>query len=362
MTAGLLLLVSATLPDAGGYEVVIRQGDRTEQVYLAIDTDRGPLLDREAELLAGWKPSADGSDPLDRLVPEGRLLRVEIAPPSPHAEALTRALFAALDANHDGKLTPDELKDADKTLLARFDVDGDGCLTPLEIVPDLLTAEPSRKAARAEVAVEVMGRRFRREGTGDKVIALRLGSTRRVLHSGGFLLDLAADLPGPDATPATPKSLLKGGREKDRERFERIAREVVTLTVRPQPRGWFELLDADGDGQLSVRELRNAWSRLADTASDSSISPPSWDSSTVSITLTPGTTSRPVASLTPRLRPARGPGWFRSMDRNGDGDVSRAEFLGSDEEFHRIDTDGDGLISAEEAETFDRKESERRRP
>ena len=38
------------------------------------------------------------------------------------------------------------------------------------------------------------------------------------------------------------------------------------------------------------------------------------------------------------------------MDRNGDGDVSRREFLGTDEEFRRLDRDGDGLISAEEAE------------
>jgi hypothetical protein len=41
------------------------------------------------------------------------------------------------------------------------------------------------------------------------------------------------------------------------------------------------------------------------------------------------------------------------MDRNRDGDVSRREFLGSDEEFRRIDSDGDGLISVEEAERFD---------
>ncbi len=56
----------------------------------------------------------------------------------------------------------------------------------------------------------------------------------------------------------------------------------------------------------------------------------------------------------PMLRDrSRGPLWFRKMDRNGDGDVSRSEFLGTKEQFHRIDGDGDGLIDAAEAERAD---------
>ena len=49
----------------------------------------------------------------------------------------------------------------------------------------------------------------------------------------------------------------------------------------------------------------------------------------------------------------RGPLWFQKMDRNRDGDVSRKEFLGTDEQFKQIDTDGDGLISLEEAQRYD---------
>jgi hypothetical protein len=56
-------------------------------------------------------------------------------------------------------------------------------------------------------------------------------------------------------------------------------------------------------------------------------------------------------SPAPDSRPtARGPAWFRAMDRNGDGFVSPAEFLGPQELFRRLDRNGDGLISPEEAE------------
>ena len=53
--------------------------------------------------------------------------------------------------------------------------------------------------------------------------------------------------------------------------------------------------------------------------------------------------------------PERGPAWFRKMDRNRDGDVSRREWLGTAEQFRAIDRDGDGLISLEEAVRFDRR-------
>src|SRR5262249_53416805 len=98
---------------------------------------------------------------------------------------------------------------------------------------------------------------------------------------------------------------------------------------------------------------------------------PSWPPRTVR-TAPPAGNAQPAARffdpatgqvMRPRqapARPARGPEWFRKMDRNGDGDVSRREFLGTDEQFRAIDTDGDGLISVEEAEAYEKKVRERK--
>jgi hypothetical protein len=45
------------------------------------------------------------------------------------------------------------------------------------------------------------------------------------------------------------------------------------------------------------------------------------------------------------------PTWFTHADLNGDGDVSRREFLGSAAHFNQLDGDQDGYINLAEAAT-----------
>ena len=54
--------------------------------------------------------------------------------------------------------------------------------------------------------------------------------------------------------------------------------------------------------------------------------------------------------VTPRLRSqSTGPVWYRRMDRNLDGDITWREFLGSREQFDRLDRNADQMIDLSEA-------------
>ncbi len=106
--------------------------------------------------------------------------------------------------------------------------------------------------------------------------------------------------------------------------------------------GLFELLDANHDGALSVREVRGAWDRLSAAGC---VTGGRFD---------PKKLPRVVLATVSRGHPAatdtrRGPAWFKAMDRNGDGDVSRKEFTGDPDAFDKLDADKDGLLSPEEA-------------
>jgi hypothetical protein len=92
----------------------------------------------------------------------------------------------------------------------------------------------------------------------------------------------------------------------------------------------------DGDGFIELSELTRQFQVSVDRGGQQLVRPPALGGAL--------NVSAPRPNY-PRTTPL----WFQRMDRNNDGDVSFREFLGTREEFNRIDTDGDGLISPEEA-------------
>jgi Ca2+-binding EF-hand superfamily protein len=156
----------------------------------------------------------------------------------------------------------------------------------------------------------------------------------------------------------------------------KVVAGYATLSVVDQGYQLFDLLDTNGDGRLGVREMRQAVSLLArlDRNGDGFLSKDEIPHSYVATFVRGPVDSTPLPRFmamggpaqpsVPSAAPVRGPLWFRKMDRNQDGDVSRREFVGTDEQFAQIDTDGDGLISVEEAERADawfRKQGDSRR-
>jgi Ca2+-binding EF-hand superfamily protein len=139
---------------------------------------------------------------------------------------------------------------------------------------------------------------------------------------------------------------------------------TAAIQVNDLGRNLFTLIDANGDGQLSVRELRSAWERVQPLTRGGAGLAEADIPRRIQISMGQGNTffsnvgqlaSTPMKGRVPVKTVGPVPAWFTKMDRNGDGDVSRREFLGTEEEFRMLDADGDGLISADEARAYEAK-------
>jgi Ca2+-binding EF-hand superfamily protein len=118
----------------------------------------------------------------------------------------------------------------------------------------------------------------------------------------------------------------------------------------------FVALDTSQDQRLDSREIQQAGERLAelDANHDGELMP---DELPESITIVLARGSLESAEATFSLPPAvegekqKAPTWFTAMDANQDGVISRREFLGTAEQFERLDRDTSGLLELAEIES-----------
>jgi len=291
----------------------------------------------------------------------GTLTKIEIGLPA--------EVFARLDRNGDGALAPDELANwfdcsPDLELIAPLDL-----AHPVRVMPGPkggLAFHPTREGGlislgdwRVQFCLSAATAGQRPKGPRSALAVFR-GLDR---DNNGYL-DSAEIYTPPFSHVSWHRLADRDGDGKLTEK-EFIAFADLQATLHGQvafvqvidlARSLFRLIDCDGDGQLGPRELRAAWDQLAPwTGGKDSISragiPQQYR---VIVGLGPLATAEDGMPL-PRAVSARGPMWFRKMDRNGDGDVSLKEWLGTREQFRQIDADGDGLISVDEAERYDRR-------
>ena len=311
----------------------------------------------------------------------------------PHAAALTEALVQALDRDENGVLARSELQSAESSL-RRLDANDDeligagellptcvypGCAATSEtsetIVVEASSAPGSRSIASWPISLS--------DPIGETSLSLGAGAGARVRCEAwsvagplsGLYEQVRDRVAGAQAAPSparSPDSDSRGAENDlswltplvDRDRDgsaspEEIAAwlEIQKLLYRGQllvsvyyGGGLFEMLDANHDAGLSPRELRNAWDVLVAAKCTSG--------ENVDLGAAPSVVMM-VASQGYPLSFARtttaGVEWFRKMDRNRDGDVSRREFTGPIEAFSKLDSNRDGLISSDEARRIEKQ-------
>lgn len=300
--------------------------------------------------------------------------------------ALDEAAFAQLDANADGVLDAAELeafvrRPPDLEMIVRL---GKSAGPRLEAVQAERRPVPGKLEVMGDMAALDMGL--------TRLDWQAVGEASRSNFLAGFVRQQAlvqfrgADTDGNghvDRNEANANPLLRSqfdllDRDGDGKLFEKevtayldrfrelqrqALRGCVSLVLSDESRGLFDLLDQDRDARLSIRELRQAPALLALDRSHSGRLTREHLPHSYRLSVRPGPASQginpamifeqlygPERTSPAQARGSSGPLWFQKMDRNRDGDVSPREFLGTDEQFRQLDADGDGLISAAEAE------------
>jgi Ca2+-binding EF-hand superfamily protein len=311
--------------------------------------------------------------------PDGKL--------SPEEFAVGADAFSRFDRNHDGALDTDELR----KLLAHPPFD----FTVDVVFPDKPADRATIRVARGDSLPE--DAKIRQLADGD--VEIGLGKVRVDLHVGDR--EIAREVHSQltqrfKALDANKNGYLEGKELAainaagsplaglssviDRDADEKLylkelldfadkqveaARGRLVLDTSDQGRAIFGILDLDRDRRLGAREVMRTVDRVTswDSDGDGRVSAdeiPYHFLVTVTRGGLPGILGEGVASalVTPAMGMGRampstvmpaGPVWFRKMDRNHDGDVSRREFLGPRSQFDRLDRDKDGLIGSDEA-------------
>jgi Ca2+-binding EF-hand superfamily protein len=272
----------------------------------------------------------------------------------------------------------------------RYDVDGDGQLDFAELRQFVSAPDPT-----IELTVDLKAGKIEATGTSagkvrmtaDGAAHFQMGSAQLSLSAippaanvdpellvAPLFMALDADANGYLEKSEAPENALSGASfaELDVDKNGKVyleevvtymrsrldtARSRIECDAREQGRTLFDILDADRDGRLAHREVRSVADKLSlwDADGDGQLS-----ESEIPLQFQLIVTQGSIPNLALPQNPAMaqrnangaridGPVWFRRMDRNSDGEISRREFLGDLDLFTRLDLNSDGAIELSEA-------------
>lgn len=128
-----------------------------------------------------------------------------------------------------------------------------------------------------------------------------------------------------------------------------LNRHLLRVSLSYTPDALFAVLDSNRDGRLDFRELQLAPARIQalDTNRDGRVSGAEIPV-TMRMLLVRGESGAaqpiPDGRVTPATKTIESEPWFRSMDQNGDGAISRREFPGDAGQFETLDVNHDGFL------------------
>ncbi|MEX2114459.1 MAG: hypothetical protein WD845_14795 [Pirellulales bacterium] len=281
-------------------------------------------------------------------------------------------LFSALDVDGSERVEQREiagLLDARPDLLLRVDYSAGAPprLTLEKLSDALIAAGAHADESPARLVVALAGCQFDLVAVDAAQRGGRLAEARSMFAkldaNGDKVLD--ADELAKSAPPVTAEVAKFDSDGDGKLTFEELERELagqpnyrdrqlhVLLAEPSDPLlGW---LDERPDGRLTSRELSGAAERLAqlDANHDGVIGANELPDRLSCVMQLGGAVDNRASTLplppAPLTVQQEVPGWLSAMDQNGDGEISRREFVGTPEQFQRFDGNADGFLDAEEA-------------